>query len=429
MPSFPLRCALVALTTVSTVLGGASAALAGTTTAYATAAYVTTADAPLKSPIQQHYEELGGASSFLGQPTGPELPVAAGRARTYQGGNIYWSSPTGAYEVHGRILDRYRSAGGPGSFLGFPLADEFGVPNGRGSNFQGGSVYWSAATDAHEAHGAILSRYLALGGAGSPVGFPTTDEVAAGAGRATYFQGAAIFWSAGTGTQQVHGAILGKYLSLGGAGSFLGLPTSEEFAVPAGGANRFQGGMVFWSAATTAHEVRGAILARYLSVGGSGSSLGLPVSDEFAVSGGRQSNFQRGSIRWDAATGVASVNGSTSGAASTAVSWAYQQLNKPYVYGAAGPNSFDCSGLTQYVWGKAGVALPHSSASQYSYGRHVTQSELRPGDLVFFYSPISHVSIYVGDGYIIDAPHSGATVRKILLSDMPSYAGAVRLAG
>jgi peptidoglycan DL-endopeptidase CwlO len=117
-----------------------------------------------------------------------------------------------------------------------------------------------------------------------------------------------------------------------------------------------------------------------------------------------------------------------SGGARTAVQWAYRELGKPYVWGAAGPNSFDCSGLTQYVWAKAGVYLDHYTGAQWNEGRHVSQSELQPGDLVFFGSDLHHVGIYVGNGNMIEAPHSGANVR-VSPYNRPDYAGAVRPGG
>jgi cell wall-associated NlpC family hydrolase len=114
-----------------------------------------------------------------------------------------------------------------------------------------------------------------------------------------------------------------------------------------------------------------------------------------------------------------------SGRAKIAVDFALAQLGDPYVYGAAGPDAWDCSGLTMGAWGAAGVYLPHSSSMQYSYGTPVASSDLQPGDLVFFYSPISHVAIYIGNGQVVHAPHTGDVVRIAPMSEMP-YAGAVR---
>jgi peptidoglycan DL-endopeptidase CwlO len=100
-----------------------------------------------------------------------------------------------------------------------------------------------------------------------------------------------------------------------------------------------------------------------------------------------------------------------SGGAAKAVAYAKAQIGKPYQWGAAGPNSFDCSGLTMMAWAQAGVSLPHSSRQQYAVTRRVSRSQLQPGDLVFYYSPISHVSIYVGNGMRVAATHTGSTIK------------------
>jgi peptidoglycan DL-endopeptidase CwlO len=99
------------------------------------------------------------------------------------------------------------------------------------------------------------------------------------------------------------------------------------------------------------------------------------------------------------------------GPAGTAVTFAYDQIGKPYKWAADGPGSYDCSGLTMAAWRAAGVSLPHNSAEQYNAVAHISKSDLRPGDLVFYYSPIHHVAIYVGDGHIIHAPQVGENVQ------------------
>lgn len=114
-----------------------------------------------------------------------------------------------------------------------------------------------------------------------------------------------------------------------------------------------------------------------------------------------------------------------SGRAAVAIRYAMAQVGKSYVYGAAGPNSFDCSGLTMRAWGAAGVGLPHSSRAQQGTGTPVSSSALQPGDLVFYYSPVSHVAMYIGDGMIVHAANPGAGVRVSPLYSMP-YVGAVR---
>ncbi|MET9799382.1 NlpC/P60 family protein [Streptomyces sp. NPDC006368] len=113
--------------------------------------------------------------------------------------------------------------------------------------------------------------------------------------------------------------------------------------------------------------------------------------------------------------------------AAQAVAYAYGALGKPYVWGATGPSAFDCSGLTQAAWRSAGVFLPRTTYTQINAGQRVSRSRLAPGDLVFFYSGISHVGLYIGDGRMIHAPRPGAPVRIAPIDDMP-WAGATRVA-
>jgi cell wall-associated NlpC family hydrolase len=107
------------------------------------------------------------------------------------------------------------------------------------------------------------------------------------------------------------------------------------------------------------------------------------------------------------------------------LAFAKSQVGKAYVYGAAGPSAFDCSGLTMAAWSQSGVSLPHNAAAQYSSGTPISESELQPGDLVFYYTPISHVGLYIGNGQIVNALNPGAGVLISGLHDMP-YVGAVR---
>jgi cell wall-associated NlpC family hydrolase len=114
-------------------------------------------------------------------------------------------------------------------------------------------------------------------------------------------------------------------------------------------------------------------------------------------------------------------------AAATAVQTALAQIGDPYVWGSSGPDGFDCSGLTQYAYAAAGISLPHSSRAQSTLGTPVSRSELMPGDLVYFYSPVSHVGIYVGDGKMVHARTFGQPVA-VTSVDQAGYRGAVRVA-
>ncbi len=103
---------------------------------------------------------------------------------------------------------------------------------------------------------------------------------------------------------------------------------------------------------------------------------------------------------------------------------ALQYIGVPYVWGGSSPNGFDCSGLVKYAYGKLGIYLPHSSAMQYSYGVYVPKDELRPGDIIFFYTPIHHVGIYIGDGKMVNATGDHVQIGTVWKS---SYHGARRV--
>ncbi|ADB77399.1 C40 family peptidase [Geodermatophilus obscurus] len=108
----------------------------------------------------------------------------------------------------------------------------------------------------------------------------------------------------------------------------------------------------------------------------------------------------------------------TSGSIQAVVDRALAQRGKPYVWAAGGPNSFDCSGLVQYAFQAAGINLPHSSRMQSSMGTPVSRADARPGDLVAFYSPVSHIGIYLGNGQMVHAPTSGDVVKVAGVDNM-----------
>jgi cell wall-associated NlpC family hydrolase len=127
-------------------------------------------------------------------------------------------------------------------------------------------------------------------------------------------------------------------------------------------------------------------------------------------------------------TTTATYTGPTSTQADQAVAFAYAQLGKPYVWGATGPDSFDCSGLAQAAWAAAGVAIPRDTYEQWAALPHIASSAIQPGDLLY-YDGVGHVAIYVGDGYIIDAPQTGMDVQRIPMDTewyAANFVGAAR---
>jgi cell wall-associated NlpC family hydrolase len=109
------------------------------------------------------------------------------------------------------------------------------------------------------------------------------------------------------------------------------------------------------------------------------------------------------------------------GAAGTAIEFACSQIGKPYGWGASGPDAYDCSGFTMAAWEQAGVSLPHNAASQRSVTSYIERSQLRPGDLVFYYSDLSHVGMYAGDGWIVHSSRAGVPVGMAPIDRSPIH--------
>ncbi|GAB7192227.1 hypothetical protein NUM3379_29360 [Kineococcus sp. NUM-3379] len=202
------------------------------------------------SAIAARYAALGGRSGPLGGASGPETALRGGAYQHYQNGSIYWSAATGAHIVKGAIRDRWASLGWESSYLGYPTRDEGPAAGGFYSHFQGGSIYWSPRTGAQVVRGVIRDRWAALGWERSPLGYPTTGEISLPGGAFNHFQGGSIYWSPRTGARSVRGAIRDAWAAQGWENGRLGYPTSDEYDVPVGRRSDFQGGSLTWNAAT-----------------------------------------------------------------------------------------------------------------------------------------------------------------------------------
>ena len=214
-------------------------------------------------PITLKYQSLGGVGGFLGAATTgiTTCPDGVGRFQHYVGGSIYWTPATGAHEVHGLIRARWESLSFERGLLRYPITDETKTPDGIGrfNHFQGGSIYWSPSSGAFEVHGEIRNKYAALGWERSILGYPLTNETATpdGVGRFNHFQGGSIYWHPATGAHEVHGAIRAFWASIGWERSALGYPVSDELGVftGVGRISHFQHGSIYWSATAGARQL------------------------------------------------------------------------------------------------------------------------------------------------------------------------------
>ncbi|PPK98617.1 LGFP repeat-containing protein [Kineococcus xinjiangensis] len=190
--------------------------------------------------------------------------------------------------VGGDIGLRYESLGGAGGLLGHPTTPEIRTPDGRGAyvQFERGSIYWSPATGSWEVHGDVRAAWGRHGWENGPLGFPVSNETRTDNGRGAYnvFQGGTVYWSPQTGARAVRGAIHARYGTLGWEEGRLGFPVTDEVRTPNGrGAyNVFQGGSIYWSPDSGAHPVVGEIRNAYGRAGWEGGCLGFPVTHEGA---------------------------------------------------------------------------------------------------------------------------------------------------
>ncbi|MFG1796055.1 LGFP repeat-containing protein [Nocardia sp. NPDC049149] len=200
--------------------------------------------------IEVEYDQAGGPDVF-GDPTSPESDAAnGGKWQSFdRNAVIYWHPVTGAHQVGGPILDKWRNLGLENGVLRYPVTDEQSTPSkpGRFNHFQGGSIYWSVGTAAHQIGGAIRDKWASYGWESSPLGFPITDEAAAkDNGRYNLFNDGAIYWSPRYGAHVVWGAIRTTWEARAGANGAYGYPTGDEYDYEGGKAQEFQGGRITW---------------------------------------------------------------------------------------------------------------------------------------------------------------------------------------
>ena len=205
----------------------------------------------------------------------PEWSCWAPRYTTYSdgmwaaindpGGLAYWSEEVGTRcgdspMTVGAIDEKYRSLGGCSSVLGAPVTEERGTPDGIGryNEMEHGAIYWTLAIGAHELHGSIHAKWASLGWETSVLGYPVTDELvtADGVGRYNHFERGSIYWSPATGTAEVHGAIHDAWADSGWELGPLGYPTSDEYATDEGSRSDFEHGSILWDAATDSVSVQ-----------------------------------------------------------------------------------------------------------------------------------------------------------------------------
>nr|WP_236147518.1 hypothetical protein [Mycolicibacterium sp. CH28] len=267
---------------------------------------IATPESDASDAINQAWQAAGGDSSSVGSKDGDVYPVGDGFGQNFSGGKIFFNPATGAHLLFGAILDKYEALGGPAdSDLGFPTIDEVAGlvgPDSRVSTFSASdkpAIFWTPDTGAWVVRGAINAAWDKLGGSAGTMGVPTGDETYDGDVVRQKFTGGEISYNGTAKTfttvpQELANnlggvevptdtttAINQAWRAAGGLSGSLGARQGAQYAVGSDGAAQdYAGGKVFYSPATGAHAVTGAILAKYDSLGGPTSDLGLPAGAE-----------------------------------------------------------------------------------------------------------------------------------------------------
>jgi uncharacterized protein with LGFP repeats len=268
-------------------------------------------NAEADTSITALWKANGGANGKLGPATGSIECTAAGCKRHFANGIVY-SPVGGTYAVTGGHATTYMRLGETGGVLGYPRSNETGTPSG-GSYvaFQNGYSMWSPATGVQALWGPHATRYGAMGGSESALGYPTSTLAKTGSG-GTYvkYEHGITLWSPSTGVHAVPAEHAGNYQRLGGSESKVGYPTTDGAPAAAGGTVvRYQNGLSVWSSRTGAHQLPGGHATSYEKAGGTASGYGYPITDEVATpTGGSYVQYQKGSSIWSPRTGVQLLN-------------------------------------------------------------------------------------------------------------------------
>jgi uncharacterized protein with LGFP repeats len=260
-------------------------------------------------PVQVKWALIGAERGALGFPTQDVAATADGKGQyaRFEHGSIYWTPATGAWAMLGPIETLWRGVGAGSGLLGYPVQSVSTTADGKGqyARFEHGSIYWTPATGTRAMLGPIETFWKAIGAEKGLLGYPTQSvSNLPGGGQYAKFEHGSIYWTAATGARAMLGAIQQRWLADGAQAGRMGYPTQSVSTLPAGGQYaKFEHGSIYWTASTGAWEVRGAFLTAWAGVGYEHGVLGYPIGEPYAVNGGQWQRFQHGYVAQSTATG------------------------------------------------------------------------------------------------------------------------------
>ncbi|WP_456567712.1 LGFP repeat-containing protein, partial [Blastococcus sp. SYSU D00695] len=243
----------------------------------------------LPADVVAAWQASGAETGPLGHPTGDPVAAAGGTGTVtaFEHGQVFASGGVGA-ALWGAVLDRYTAGGGPAGTLGRPRTNVTALAGGGAyAHFERGSIYWTPATGARLVTGSFRDRWAASGWESGPLGYPTSEATPVPDGQEMTFQGGALLAADGGPARLLSGPVLDRFVASGGVSGELGLATSDVTALAGGGSfAHFQHGSVYYSPATGARVLTGAVRDRWAALGWENSALGYPTSDVTPLAGG-----------------------------------------------------------------------------------------------------------------------------------------------
>lgn len=261
----------------------------------------------LSPSVVTAWSATGRSSGPLGYPTAVAARAAdgAGKFQQFEKGAVYWSAATGWHAIGGALYTAWSAAGGVSSSLGYPTTNVLSYKSGLSASFAGGHLAWTTAGGAHQVSGGAYTAWSATGGVKGPLGYPVQDATSTTSGVRQTFQSGVVY-ATSRGTYAVGGPVYTKWVDSGGSSGSLGVPTSNLVTANGGQYATFAHGAVTYSSTTAAHRMAGVVAKKWLAVGGPGSPLGYPTTDQRRTPDGTgvYVHFRGGSIYSTTATGA-----------------------------------------------------------------------------------------------------------------------------
>ncbi len=257
-------------------------------------------------PVWTRYVALGAEASPLGLPAGPLVCAAGGCSQPFDNGGIYWTAESGAWESYGPLRGRYTQLGWQGGVMGWPVGPVTCSGATCSQGYQGGGLYWTAATGAWESYGPLRERYGQLTWQFGPLGLPVGPVTCSGATCSQGYQGGGLYWTAATGAWESYGPLRERYGQVGWQFGPLGLPVGPVSCSGATCSQGYQGGGLYWTAGTGAWESYGPIRARYGQLGWQFGRMGWPTGGVVCGLAGNacRQSYQGGAIWWSPTNGA-----------------------------------------------------------------------------------------------------------------------------